>query len=160
VRYINLITNSTVEVKASKEIIISAGALLTPWVLMLSGIGDANSLNKFGIPVIVNATKVGKNLIDHLKVDMQWEYLKDKTPIIPSLHQYWAKEEITYSEYRTGLLSTISPKMVDLWVSSAGNTSAPDFQVVWTSPITNYSDASNTISLLLQPVYHRAVSQD
>ncbi|KAI0687624.1 aryl-alcohol oxidase-like protein [Cytidiella melzeri] len=50
---------------ASHEVIVSAGAVKTPQLLMLSGIGDSAELSKVGIKTIVNSPDVGKNLQDH-----------------------------------------------------------------------------------------------
>ncbi|EXJ61780.1 hypothetical protein A1O7_02210 [Cladophialophora yegresii CBS 114405] len=51
---------------ATKEVILSAGAYRTPQLLLLSGIGPAEELQKVGIPVQLNLPAVGKNLHDHL----------------------------------------------------------------------------------------------
>lgn len=53
------------EVKAKKEIILSAGSINTPQLLMLSGVGPADHLNSLGIPVLSNR-RVGDNLQDHI----------------------------------------------------------------------------------------------
>lgn len=53
------------QIKAKNEIIISAGAINSPHLLMLSGIGPENQLKTHGIPVISNLD-VGKNLQDHI----------------------------------------------------------------------------------------------
>ncbi|XP_075983794.1 glucose dehydrogenase [FAD, quinone]-like [Anticarsia gemmatalis] len=53
-------------IKASKEVILSAGALQSPQLLILSGIGDAEHLKELGIYPIVNLPGVGKNLQDHV----------------------------------------------------------------------------------------------
>ncbi|KAL2844806.1 putative glucose dehydrogenase [Aspergillus pseudoustus] len=50
---------------ARKEIILAAGTLRTPQVLLLSGIGPAETLKKFDIPTVLNAPAVGRNLTDH-----------------------------------------------------------------------------------------------
>lgn len=54
----------TFTVKASKEVIMSAGAINTPQLLMLSGIGPTRHLQQLGIETVVNAA-VGYNLMDH-----------------------------------------------------------------------------------------------
>jgi len=52
-------------VAVSKEVILSAGAIDTPRILMLSGIGDHEELRKIGIKTVVDLPAVGKNLQDH-----------------------------------------------------------------------------------------------
>jgi len=50
---------------AHREVILSAGALQSPQLLMLSGIGDASALKRLGIPVVAHLPGVGQNLQDH-----------------------------------------------------------------------------------------------
>jgi choline dehydrogenase len=52
--------------RAAHEVVLCGGAVNTPQLLMLSGIGDAAELQKHGIPVLVDSQEVGKNLRDHL----------------------------------------------------------------------------------------------
>jgi len=52
-------------VEATKEVILSAGSINTPQILMLSGVGDADHLNSLGIPVLSDLS-VGDNLQDHI----------------------------------------------------------------------------------------------
>lgn len=56
----------TKSVRAAKEVILSGGAVNTPQLLMLSGIGHRAELEKLGIDVIAHSPEVGKNLRDHL----------------------------------------------------------------------------------------------
>jgi choline dehydrogenase len=56
----------TYTVTASKEVILSAGAIDSPRILMLSGIGDQQDLQNVGIETLINLPGVGKNLQDHL----------------------------------------------------------------------------------------------
>ncbi|GGX91789.1 GMC family oxidoreductase [Streptomyces fructofermentans] len=53
-------------VMARREVVLSAGAVNTPQLLMLSGIGRASHLREQGIDVLVDAPEVGANLTDHL----------------------------------------------------------------------------------------------
>ncbi|MFF1832762.1 GMC family oxidoreductase [Streptomyces sp. NPDC058231] len=56
----------TRQVLARREVVLSGGAVNTPQLLMLSGIGDAAHLRGLGIDVLVDAPEVGANLTDHL----------------------------------------------------------------------------------------------
>ena len=54
----------------AKEIILTAGALVSPKILMHSGVGDENLLKKYNIKVLENLKGVGKNLQDHHEVPL------------------------------------------------------------------------------------------
>ncbi|KAJ7775612.1 alcohol oxidase [Mycena maculata] len=60
-------------VSASKEIILSAGAIGTPRILELSGIGDSKLLSNMGIRTIVDIPSVGENLSDHIFTGIQYQ---------------------------------------------------------------------------------------
>lgn len=53
---------------ADADVVVSAGALVTPQLLMLSGIGPADQLRRHGIAVVADLPGVGENLIDHPEV--------------------------------------------------------------------------------------------
>lgn len=57
-------------VRAGREVLLSAGALQSPQILMLSGIGPADHLTSLGIPVVLDRAEVGSNLQDHLDYTM------------------------------------------------------------------------------------------
>ena len=63
-------------VEAEQEIILSGGAINSPQLLMVSGVGPADHLREHGIKPVVNLTGVGQNLQDHATVIMQWACLK------------------------------------------------------------------------------------
>lgn len=52
-------------IRARREVLLSAGAIQSPQILMLSGIGDRAELEQHGIPVVKDLKGVGKNLHDH-----------------------------------------------------------------------------------------------
>ncbi|KDR80983.1 hypothetical protein GALMADRAFT_1117948 [Galerina marginata CBS 339.88] len=63
---------SLVKVTAKKEVVLSAGSVGTPHILMNSGVGDATTLSHIGIKTIVNNPSVGRNLSDHPLSSNQW----------------------------------------------------------------------------------------
>jgi choline dehydrogenase len=67
-------------INAGCEVVLSLGAIHTPKVLMLSGIGDEAELQRLGIPVVQHLPGVGQNLQDHFGIGCIWEY---KQPLAP-----------------------------------------------------------------------------
>ncbi len=61
------------EVRAGREVIVTSGAIGSPKLLMLSGIGPAEHLKEHGIEVIRDLPGVGRNLQDHLDLDIVYE---------------------------------------------------------------------------------------
>jgi choline dehydrogenase len=90
----DLLTQASV--RARREIILSAGAIDTPKLLMLSGIGPVEHLREFGIETLVDSPGVGANLDDHVEGIVQWDAIQ---PMIRSSTQWW----------EIGLFSTSQP---------------------------------------------------
>lgn len=63
----------TSRVAANIEVVVSLGALQTPRLLMQSGIGHAEHLRQFGIPLVQHLPGVGQNLQDHVNFGCTWE---------------------------------------------------------------------------------------
>ncbi len=59
------------QIKANKEVLLAAGVCQSPHLLMLSGIGAEDALNKHGIKLVHHLPGVGENLQDHLDVAIQ-----------------------------------------------------------------------------------------
>ncbi len=73
------VDNTTMTYKARKEVILAGGAINSPQLLQLSGIGDRALLNKVGIPVVHHLARVGQGLQDHLCVSY---FFKSKVPTL------------------------------------------------------------------------------
>ena len=58
---------------AGREIILSAGAIGSPQLLLLSGVGPADELRGVGVTPVHDLPGVGANLHDHIELDLQWE---------------------------------------------------------------------------------------
>jgi len=64
---------------ATREVILSAGALQSPQLLQLSGVGQAELLQRFGIPLVHELKGVGENLMDHMQVGRKYSTSSDDT---------------------------------------------------------------------------------
>jgi choline dehydrogenase len=62
----------TERVRVAREVVLCAGAIESPRLLMLSGIGGADHLRAHGIGVVADIPGVGQNLQDHLKLSVRW----------------------------------------------------------------------------------------
>ena len=60
-----------------KEIVLAAGAINSPQILLLSGVGDADDLRRLSIPVVAHLPGVGRGLKDHVAAPVQYRATKD-----------------------------------------------------------------------------------
>jgi choline dehydrogenase len=67
-------------IAAGVEVVLSLGAIHTPKVLMLSGIGDQAELQRLGIPAVQHLPGVGENFQDHVGFGCVWEYPQSSRP--------------------------------------------------------------------------------
>ena len=67
-------------ITAGLEVVLSLGAMHTPKVLMLSGIGDQSELQRTGVPVVQHLPGVGQNFQDHFGIGCVWEYQQPLAP--------------------------------------------------------------------------------
>jgi choline dehydrogenase len=82
---IKAITDGAVkDIVADKEVILAAGSIGSPKLLMLSGIGDATALRGLGIDVVENLPGVGQNLQDHILVSGVLFKYKGRMPERPA----------------------------------------------------------------------------
>ncbi|TFK37749.1 aryl-alcohol oxidase-like protein [Crucibulum laeve] len=103
-------TGPRTKITARKEIILSAGAIGTPQILMLSGIGNAADLAKVGINSTVSLPEVGTNLQDHPLTSTQWEVSPDavtRDGIVLGTDPAAAQAAVErWNTNRTGVMST------------------------------------------------------
>jgi choline dehydrogenase len=79
VEYFDLKSGDFKAVYVNREVILCAGALQTPQILQLSGIGDPDELNSAGVCVRHELPGVGKNLQDHLAASLTYSAKGDST---------------------------------------------------------------------------------
>ncbi len=95
-----------VRVRASREVALCAGAIGTPQILQLSGIGPASLLKRHGITLLRDAPGVGANLQDHLQI--RAVYTVQGVPTLNTMTQsLWGKVKIAleYALHRSGPMS-------------------------------------------------------
>ena len=94
-------------VQTSKEVILSAGAIQTPQILELSGIGDPNVLDKVGLETLVANVDVGANFQDHILTGLSYT-LAPGVASLDDLHnpRLAAKAVAEYTADQSGPLST------------------------------------------------------
>ena len=73
-------------IRARHEVVLSAGAIDTPKLLMLSGIGPREHLTEVGVDTLVDSPGVGSHLQDHPEAVIQWEA---KKPMVQDSTQWW-----------------------------------------------------------------------
>ena len=82
---VKLMTDGAVkDIAADKEVILAAGSINSPKLLMLSGVGEAKALRSFGIDVVENLPGVGQNLQDHVLLSGVLFKYKGKMPDRPA----------------------------------------------------------------------------
>jgi choline dehydrogenase len=107
-----------VDVTAHAEVILSAGAIGSPQILQLSGIGDANHLRQLNIPVVLDLPAVGANLQDHLQIRAVYKVQGAKT-LNTLANSLWGKAMIgmEYLFKRSGPMS-MSPSQLGAFTKS------------------------------------------
>jgi choline dehydrogenase len=107
-----------VQVRASREVILSAGAIASPQLLQLSGVGPAELLHEHGIEVVVDLAGVGANLQDHLQIRPVFKVRGVRTLNVVAA-SFWGRIGIglEYALRRTGPMS-MAPSQLGAFVKS------------------------------------------
>ncbi|MFA3916403.1 GMC family oxidoreductase [Ruegeria hyattellae] len=126
VRYLDK-SGQECEVTAKREIVLSSGAINSPQILMLSGIGDAAQLKENGIDVVADLPAVGKNMQDHLQARLVFKCneptLNDEVRSL--INQ--AKIAMKYALFRAGPM-TMAASLAVGFMKTGLHVDTPDIQ--------------------------------
>ena len=115
-------------ISATREVIVSAGAVMTPPLLERSGIGDAERLRALGLPVLQHAPGVGANLQDHLQLRLV--YSVKGVPTLNRINRsHWKRLRmgIEYALWRRGPL-TMAPSQMGAFTRSSPDYETPNLE--------------------------------
>ena len=107
---------------ARQDIVIAAGAIQSPQILELSGVGDAGRLQALGIPVVADSPGVGENLSDHYHIRINYR-ARGVVTVNDLLHRPWLHGPIAWLEYQlrgTGLFAQATATVHALARTSPG----------------------------------------
>ena len=115
-------------VEAKRETLLAAGAIGSPQLLQLSGIGPGGLLQKHGIPLLHELKGVGENLHDHLQIRMQYKVKNVKT-LNGIANSVWGKAAMAfeYFAFRTGPL-TMPPSQMGAFAKSDPSQPTPNIE--------------------------------
>jgi choline dehydrogenase len=111
---------------AAREVLLCGGAVNSPQLLMLSGIGPAQHLHELGVPVVVDLPGVGKNLQDHLLVSVNYQCPRPVT--LMRADTLWNR--LQYLLLRHGPL-TSNIGEAGAFVKTQAHLAAPDIQLTF-----------------------------
>lgn len=137
------------QISARREVILSGGALNTPQVLMLSGIGPGAELQRLGIPLVLDSPGVGQNLQDHFYMHTGWRATDDSSynANLSGLRKYW--EGFRYLMTRRGYLA-LGSSQVAAFVKSRPEEPIADLQISF-RPMTFQYFPDGTVRVEGQP---------
>ena len=116
------------QARAAREVILAGGAINSPQLLQLSGIGEGSLLQSLGIPVVRDAPGVGANLQDHYVITESWRLKPDVVSVNEMTRGgRFVGEIFNYLTKRTGLL-TLSAAHIAVFTRSRPDLAGPDIQ--------------------------------
>lgn len=117
-------------IEASREIILSAGIIGSPQILMLSGIGPAAELKKFGIDVVKDLPGVGENLQDHPDVILRY---RDRTGTSLTTFPWPYMVRFMSKFYKKNSNHIFTPTDAGGYIKSDPSVAVPDLQLQFAS---------------------------
>ena len=116
------------DVRARREVILSAGAIGSPHLMQVSGLGPAGLLAEHGVPVVADLPGVGENLQDHLQ--LRTVYRIQGAPTVNTLYRNWitrAGMGLQYLLLRSGPM-TMPPSTLGAFMKSDPALASPDLE--------------------------------
>jgi choline dehydrogenase len=123
-----LLDGERLSVTANRETILAAGAIGSPQILQLSGIGSSRHLSPLGIRMVHELQGVGENLHDHLQIRMQYK-VKNARTLNGIANRWWGKGLMAaeYFLFRTGPL-TMPPSQAGAFARSDSSQPTPNIE--------------------------------
>lgn len=121
-----------IELRARREVVLSAGAFGSPQLLMLSGIGPAPVLQAHGIPVLHPLSGVGMNLQDHIDYVQSYRTRSDTDTFGLSLRGAvrLARAIVEWNTRRTGMITSVFAES-GAFLRSSPDIGIPDLQLIF-----------------------------
>ena len=118
-------------VRASREVILCGGAINSPQILELSGVGNGDRLRELGIEAAHHLPGVGENLQDHFAVRMSWRVIRSVTYNERTRGLGLVRESLKYLWSRRGILA-LSAANITGYVRTREGVETPDVQYFMT----------------------------
>ncbi|MBK8015702.1 MAG: GMC family oxidoreductase N-terminal domain-containing protein [Betaproteobacteria bacterium] len=117
------------EIAATREVVLAAGAIGSPQILQLSGVGSPERLSRHGVPVVHALPGVGENLQDHLQIRIQYK-VSNVTTLNERANSLFGKALMgaEYFLFRTGPL-TMPPSQLGAFARS--DPAQPSANIEW-----------------------------
>ena len=147
----------TFRARANSEIVLCAGAVNSPKLLMLSGVGPADQIKDKGIKLIHDQPNVGQNLQDHLAINYQF---RAKSPTLNNILGQIAPRVFEAAKYvvrRNGALS-VPVNQVGGYVKSDQSLDWPDMQI-YCNPMSYSIGPNGKLKVDGQPGYLLSAQQ-
>ncbi|MFO1400101.1 MAG: GMC family oxidoreductase N-terminal domain-containing protein [Steroidobacteraceae bacterium] len=136
--------------RARTEVILAAGAVASPQLLELSGVGQGELLQRHGIPVVADLRGVGENLQDHYMIGAQWRVKRGYVSVNELSHgARLGAEVLKYFLTRKGLLSYAVAHIV-AFARSSPELTRPDIQFQMMAASMDLELLAKTQALLLE----------
>jgi choline dehydrogenase len=121
----------------AEKVILCGGAISTPQLLMLSGVGDAKALQELGIEVVLDRPSVGKDLIEHPLIRPSYRV---KKPSYSPTEGFWQKASFVAKFLLTGQGPIATPVEGQAFLRTSPEEPAPDVQMHFAPIGIVYSD--------------------